>query len=40
MKIRRLKVAVYKNIRTCEIEFTQSRLINAVIGSNAAGNRS
>jgi energy-coupling factor transporter ATP-binding protein EcfA2 len=37
MKIRRLQIAGYKNIRSCEIEFTQAPLIHAVIGSNGSG---
>lgn len=37
MKLRRLKIEGYKNVRSCDIEFTQSPLINAVIGSNGSG---
>lgn len=37
MKLRRLQIEGYKNIRSCDIEFTQSPLINAVIGSNGSG---
>jgi energy-coupling factor transporter ATP-binding protein EcfA2 len=37
VKLRRLQIDGYKNIRSCDIEFTQSQLINAVIGSNGSG---
>lgn len=37
MKLRRLQIDGYKNVRSCDIEFTQSPLINAVIGSNGSG---
>jgi len=37
MKLRRLQIAGFKNIRSCDIAFTQSPLINAVIGSNGSG---
>lgn len=37
MKIKRLQIDGYKNIRACDIEFTHSPLINAVIGSNGSG---
>ncbi len=37
MKLKRLQIEGYKNIRSCDIEFTQSPLINAVIGSNGSG---
>jgi energy-coupling factor transporter ATP-binding protein EcfA2 len=37
MKLKRLQISGYKNIRDCDIEFTQSPLINAVIGSNGSG---
>jgi energy-coupling factor transporter ATP-binding protein EcfA2 len=37
MKIRQLKIEGYKNVTSCDIEFTQSPLINAVIGSNGSG---
>jgi len=37
MKLRRLQIEGYKNIRACDIEFTQSPLINAIIGSNGSG---
>ena len=33
MKLKRLQVEGYKNVRSCDIEFTQSPLINAVNGS-------
>lgn len=37
MKLRRLQVDGYKNLRSCDIAFEQSPLINAVIGSNGSG---
>ena len=37
MKLRRLKIDGYKNVRSCDIDFTDSPLINAVIGSNGSG---
>ncbi len=37
MKLRRLQIDGYKNVRACDIEFTRSHLINAVIGSNGSG---
>ncbi|PPE70733.1 AAA family ATPase [Caldimonas thermodepolymerans] len=37
MKLRRLRIEGYKNLRSCDIEFSQSPLINAVIGSNGSG---
>lgn len=37
MKLRRLQIEGYKNVRSCNIEFTQAPLINAVIGSNGSG---
>lgn len=37
MKLKRLQIDGYKNLRSCDIEFTQSPLINAVIGSNGSG---
>ena len=37
MKLRRLEIDGYKNIRSCDIEFTESPLINAIIGSNGSG---
>jgi predicted ATPase len=37
MKLERLQIEGYKNIRSCDIEFSQSSLINAVIGSNGSG---
>jgi len=37
MKLRRLQIEGYKNVRSCDIEFTESPLINAVIGSNGSG---
>ena len=37
MKLRQLKIEGYKNVRSCDIEFTEEPLINAVIGSNGSG---
>jgi ABC-type cobalamin/Fe3+-siderophores transport system ATPase subunit len=37
MKIKRLQIDGYKNVRSCDIEFTSSQLINAVIGGNGSG---
>lgn len=37
MKLRRLWVKDYKNLRNCEIEFTQAHWLTAVIGSNGSG---
>ncbi len=37
MKLRRVQIDGYKNIRSCDIEFTNSPLIHAVIGSNGSG---
>lgn len=37
MKLRHLWVRDYKNVRNCEIEFAQTPLINAIIGSNGSG---
>ncbi len=37
MKLRQLQIEGYKNVRSCDIEFSQSPLINAVIGSNGSG---
>ncbi|MCX6916230.1 MAG: AAA family ATPase, partial [Verrucomicrobia bacterium] len=37
MKLKRLQIDGYKNVRSCDIDFTQSLLINAVIGSNGSG---
>lgn len=37
MKLRRLQIDGYKNIRGCDIEFTAPHLIHAVIGSNGSG---
>ena len=37
MKLRQLYIDGYKNLRACNIEFAQSPLINAVIGSNGSG---
>lgn len=37
MKLRRLQIDGYKNIRSCDIEFSEAPLIHAVIGSNGSG---
>lgn len=37
MKLERLWIKVYKNLRNCEIEFPEPHLLNAVIGSNGSG---
>ncbi len=37
MKLLRLKVSDYKNLRDCEIDFAQPFLLNAVIGTNGSG---
>lgn len=37
MKLERLWVKNYKNLRDCDIEFRQPNLLNAVIGSNGSG---
>jgi energy-coupling factor transporter ATP-binding protein EcfA2 len=37
MKLERLWIKNYKNLRNCEIEFSQPHLLNAVIGSNGSG---
>jgi energy-coupling factor transporter ATP-binding protein EcfA2 len=37
MKLRKLQIEGYKNVQSCDIDFTQSPLINAVIGSNGSG---
>jgi recombinational DNA repair ATPase RecF len=37
MKLLRLWIKEYKNLRNCEIEFSQANLLNAVIGSNGSG---
>jgi len=37
MKFRRLRIEGYKNVSSCDIEFMESPLINAVIGSNGSG---
>lgn len=37
MKLRRLWVKNYKNLRNCEIEFTQAPWLATVIGSNGSG---
>lgn len=37
MKLGRLWVKDYKNLRNCEIEFAHPFLLNAIIGSNGSG---
>ncbi|AGG89502.1 AAA family ATPase [Rhodanobacter denitrificans] len=37
MKLRRLWIASFKNLRNCEIAFEQPHLLNAVIGGNGSG---
>jgi len=37
MKLKRLWIKDYKNLRNCEVEFPQHHLLNAVIGSNGSG---
>ncbi len=37
MKLRKVQIDGYKNIRSCDIEFTNSSLIHAIIGSNGSG---
>jgi energy-coupling factor transporter ATP-binding protein EcfA2 len=37
VKLLRLRVDEYKNLRNCKIEFTQPLLLNAVIGKNGSG---
>lgn len=37
MKLRRLQIEGYKNVCSCDIEFSESPLIHAVIGSNGSG---
>jgi energy-coupling factor transporter ATP-binding protein EcfA2 len=37
MKLARLWIKDYKNLRNCEVEFPQPHLLNAVIGSNGSG---
>lgn len=37
MRLRRVQVDGYKNIRLCDVDFTKSPMINAVIGSNGSG---
>lgn len=37
MKLKRLQIQGYKNIQSCDVEFTQSPLITAVIGGNGSG---
>ncbi|HRB14892.1 MAG TPA: AAA family ATPase [Nitrospira sp.] len=37
MKLERLWIKDYKNLRNCEIDFPRPQLLNAVIGSNGSG---
>jgi ABC-type lipoprotein export system ATPase subunit len=37
VRLKRLQIASYKNVRNCEIEFSQEQWIHAVIGSNGSG---
>jgi energy-coupling factor transporter ATP-binding protein EcfA2 len=37
MKLVRLRVKDYKNLRDCEIDFAQPFLLNAIIGANGSG---
>lgn len=37
MKLRRLKISGYKNVRNCDVEFPSPSLLHAVIGSNGSG---
>lgn len=37
MKLRRLRIEGFKNVHACDIDFTSSPLINAVIGGNGSG---
>ena len=37
MKLGRLRIRNYKNLRDCEIEFAQPHLLNAIIGGNGSG---
>jgi ABC-type lipoprotein export system ATPase subunit len=37
MKLRRLRVNNYKNLRQCEVDFSQSSLLTAIIGINGSG---
>jgi energy-coupling factor transporter ATP-binding protein EcfA2 len=37
MKLRRISIDGYKNLRQCELVFDQQPLLNAVIGSNGSG---
>lgn len=37
MKLMRLRVDNYKNLRNCDIEFAEPQLLNAIIGSNGSG---
>src|SRR5687767_7315623 len=37
MKLKRLWIKNYKNLRNCEIEFPRLHLLNAVIGGNGSG---
>ena len=37
MKLERLWIKNYKNLRNCEIEFAQPHLLHAIIGNNGSG---
>ena len=37
MKLRRLWIDCFKNLRNCEVTFKQPYLLNAVIGGNSSG---
>jgi energy-coupling factor transporter ATP-binding protein EcfA2 len=37
MKLKRLQIDGYKNVRDCDIDFTNPQLINAIIGGNGSG---
>lgn len=37
MKLERLWIKDYKNLRNCEVGFPQPHLLNAVIGGNGSG---
>ncbi|HKR65954.1 MAG TPA: AAA family ATPase [Thermoanaerobaculia bacterium] len=37
MRLRRLRIASYKNVRGCDIEFPEEPWLHAVIGSNGSG---
>jgi energy-coupling factor transporter ATP-binding protein EcfA2 len=37
MKLKRLQIECYKNVRSCDVDFSREPLIHAVIGSNGSG---